>query len=200
MKDFTVISRKTPKTKRPEDKKVYSLSSSIRKTPVALNKTKKFTLGKLSKNNLVIREGTVSDIHASIRWDKSSFRIKDEKSTNGTYVNNKRITKVTPLKDGDKIKIGKIVITFSVSKIRVKKEDPKKKKKPTAKKTAKKTARKPVKKTVKKSIKAKSVKKTAKKTVKKKAVKKPVKKSSAKKKKPAAKKKASRRVKSRTIF
>ena len=74
MKDLTRISIKTPKTKRPIDKKEYQISSSIRKTPYILDKRKKFTMGKMTKNNITLKEGTISDIHASIRWQKSAFR------------------------------------------------------------------------------------------------------------------------------
>ena len=48
------------------------------------------------------------------------FWVKDENSTNGTYVNDKRIDAPQSLEDGDKIKIGKYVLQFHVKKIRVK--------------------------------------------------------------------------------
>ena len=120
MKDITVISRKTPKTKRPVSKNEYSLSCAVRKTPYVLSKVKKFTIGRLKKNDISLPQKTTSDLHATIKWSKSSFRITDEDSTNGTYVNGKRISAVTALADGDKIKIGKYVINYSIKKIRVK--------------------------------------------------------------------------------
>ncbi len=123
MFDFTRFSFKTPKSRRPEEKNEYSLESSVKAKPVILDKKKKFTLGRASKNNLVLKEGTISEVHASIKWDKSSFKIKDERSTNGTFVNNKRIQGVTILKNGDKIKIGKYVLQFSVMKVRQKKDE-----------------------------------------------------------------------------
>ena len=41
MDDFTKISKKTPKTLRPEDKVEYQLITSLKKTPMVLDKVKK---------------------------------------------------------------------------------------------------------------------------------------------------------------
>src|SRR4030042_2634587 len=122
MEYYTRISKKTPKTKRPEEKYEYSLISTIRKTPFLLDKTKKFTIGRKSKNSLTLLQHTTSDLHASIKWEKSGFKLKDEKSTNGTFLNGKRIDQTTLLKNGDKIKVGKFVIKFKAKKIRIKKK------------------------------------------------------------------------------
>lgn len=121
MKDVTMISEKTPKIHRPVEKNEYSITCAIRKTPLVLNKTKKYTIGRLTKNTITLPQMTTSDLHASIKWEKSSFWIKDENSTNGTYVNDKRVNTKQSLADGDKVKIGKYVIQFHVKKIRVKK-------------------------------------------------------------------------------
>jgi pSer/pThr/pTyr-binding forkhead associated (FHA) protein len=123
MFDFTRFSLKTPKSRLPEEKNEYSLAASLKAKPIVLDKKKKFTIGRASKNNLVLKEGTISEVHATLKWDKSSFKIKDERSTNGTYLNNKRIIGVTMLKNGDKIKIGKYVLVFGVKKIREKKDE-----------------------------------------------------------------------------
>jgi pilus assembly protein CpaF len=131
----TVISRKTPKTRRPVEKRVFFISSSLKKKPIELKKNKKFTIGRSSKNSLRVNEGTVSDRHASIKWDKSSFKITDNRSTNGTFVNGRRITGVAVLKPGDKIRLGKFVLTFTSKKVREKPAPAPKKK--SAKKTAK---------------------------------------------------------------
>lgn len=122
MEYYTRISKKTPKYKRPEEKYEYSLATSVRKTPFLLDKKKKFTIGRKAKNNLTIPQHTTSDPHATIRWEKSGFKLKDEKSTNGTFLNGKRIDKAVLLKSGDKIKVGKFVIKFKAKKVRIKKE------------------------------------------------------------------------------
>jgi pSer/pThr/pTyr-binding forkhead associated (FHA) protein len=124
----TVISRKTPKIRRPVEKRQYFLKSSLKKKPIILSKNRKFTIGRSSKNSLPVREGTISQRHASIKWDKSSFKIKDERSTNGTFVNNKRISGIVILKNGDRIRLGKFVLRYGIQKIREKKQDKPRKK------------------------------------------------------------------------
>ncbi len=121
MSNKTVISRKTPKYLRPAEKNEYTLKTSLRKTPYVLDKNKKVTIGRGSKNTIKIPQQTTSDLNTSIKWEKSHFVVKDEKSINGTYVNNKRIKKPTRLEDGDKVKVGRYVFTFKVKKIRLKK-------------------------------------------------------------------------------
>lgn len=121
MKDVTMISEKTPKMLRPIEKEEYSITCAVRKTPLVLGKIKKYSIGRLTKNSITLPQKTTSDIHATIKWEKNAFKVKDENSTNGTYVNDKRIEEPTPLQDGDKIKIGKYVILFHIKKIRVKK-------------------------------------------------------------------------------
>ena len=61
MAELTRISTKTPKKKRPKTVYEYTLKTSIRKTPFELNKTKKFTIGRKSKNDLTINQLTTSD-------------------------------------------------------------------------------------------------------------------------------------------
>ena len=118
----TVISKKTPKYLRPVDKNEFCIVTSLRKTPYVLNKRKKFSIGSLTKNDIRLNMKTVSDVHATIKWVKTHFVITDEKSTNGVYINGKRIKKPTKLNDGDKIKIARYVLNFKVKKVRKKKE------------------------------------------------------------------------------
>jgi pSer/pThr/pTyr-binding forkhead associated (FHA) protein len=122
MQALTKISKKTPKIRRPEEKTEYSLVTSLRKTPFVLDKKKKFSIGRNRKNNLVIPQQTTSEVNSSLKWGKSSFKLKDEKSTNGTFLNNKRINNEVSLKNGDRIKVGKFTIIYKAKKIRIKKE------------------------------------------------------------------------------
>ena len=50
--------------------------------------------------------------HARIIWLSVQFAIEDLGSTNGTYVNDTRITAVTLLNQNDKIRIGKTTFQF----------------------------------------------------------------------------------------
>ena len=70
-------------------------------------------IGRLDSNNLVIEsDREISSRHAVIIKHGESFFIEDNKSTNGTFVNNIKIHSKTELKDGDKIKTGQTIFTF----------------------------------------------------------------------------------------
>ncbi len=61
----------------------------------------------------VTGDKVVSSKHATILFRNNKFRIKDEFSTNGTYVNDKDIEDETVLlMDGDTIKIGATIFKF----------------------------------------------------------------------------------------
>ena len=122
MSDKTVISKKTPKYLRPVEKDEYRLVTSLRKKPYVLDKRKKFSIGSLTKNDIRLNMKTISDVHATIKWVKTHFVITDEKSTNGVYINDKRIKAPTKLNDGDKIKIARYVLNYQIKKVRKKKE------------------------------------------------------------------------------
>lgn len=59
-------------------------------------------------------EGYVSRRHAQIQRQDKQYTIIDLDSTNGTFVNNKRLSKDTPnpLTNGDEIRVGKTVLKF----------------------------------------------------------------------------------------
>ena len=54
---------------------------------------------------IVLADPEVSRRHATIRTLDDSFAIEDLGSTNGTFVNGQRLTGVSALKDGDRIKM-----------------------------------------------------------------------------------------------
>jgi hypothetical protein len=59
-------------------------------------------------------EGGVSRRHAELSFDGSQWQIKDLNSTNGSAVNNQRLSPNVPqwLKNGDQIRLGKLVLVF----------------------------------------------------------------------------------------
>lgn len=69
------------------------------------------SIGRLPDNQLQIDNLAVSGHHARIYWEGDHFVVEDNKSLNGTYVNNQRISK-TILKDDDSILIGKHNVVF----------------------------------------------------------------------------------------
>ena len=68
----------------------------------------KITIGRSSDNNIVVDNKLTSRHHAVIQKIKDAYFIKDEKSTNGTFLNGQRIPpeKYVKLNPGDKITIG----------------------------------------------------------------------------------------------
>ncbi len=69
------------------------------------------TIGRSKEADIIIPDPLVSRIHCGISfWDEAYF-IRDFKSRNGTYVNDKAI-EVARLYPGDKIRVGDTVISF----------------------------------------------------------------------------------------
>jgi pSer/pThr/pTyr-binding forkhead associated (FHA) protein len=69
------------------------------------------TIGRLPGNSIVIDNPAVSSKHARIVRDGDSYVIEDAESTNGTFVNELRVTK-QPLSYGDLVLIGKHHLVF----------------------------------------------------------------------------------------
>ncbi len=69
------------------------------------------TIGRLPDNLIQVDNLAVSGHHAKIYWETDHYVLEDNNSLNGTFVNNRRVSKVT-LKDGDEVMIGKHVLAF----------------------------------------------------------------------------------------
>ena len=63
--------------------------------------------------DFVIVEPTISRKHAALGFDGDHFYVKDLASTNGTRVNGQRVER-QPLKDGDEIHMGKLVLAVTL--------------------------------------------------------------------------------------
>src|SRR5690349_12528952 len=70
------------------------------------------TIGRVQGNDIVLPKGNVSKRHARIVLKDGKFIIVDLKSTNGTYVNGRKITSPLVVKAGDKIYIGDFILTL----------------------------------------------------------------------------------------
>ena len=67
-------------------------------------------VGRADKCHLVLDDSYVSQMHARIFAKDGTFLVEDLGSTNGTYLNRRRITSATELQRGDHVKIGKTVL------------------------------------------------------------------------------------------
>ena len=70
-----------------------------------------FTIGRNEDVDLQINSGRVSREHATIVREGGRFRIEDLGSTNGTFVNGRRVDKAT-LQDGDVVLIADVEFAF----------------------------------------------------------------------------------------
>ncbi|HVU50956.1 MAG TPA: FHA domain-containing protein [Polyangia bacterium] len=70
------------------------------------------TIGRVSGNDIVLPKGNVSKRHSKLSLKEGRIEIVDLKSTNGTYVNGKKITEVTPVGATDRVYVGDFLITI----------------------------------------------------------------------------------------
>jgi predicted component of type VI protein secretion system len=82
-------------------------------TLVPLNR-QKFLIGREEDCQLRPNSDLVSRHHCVIAIDDFTVRIRDLGSTNGTFVNNQRITTQVVLKQGDLIRIGKLAFEMQI--------------------------------------------------------------------------------------
>lgn len=68
------------------------------------------SFGRARPSTVVIDDPYVSDRHARVWHDGSSWVVGDLGSTNGTYLNQRKVSRATPLAAGDQLGIGKTVV------------------------------------------------------------------------------------------
>lgn len=114
MSDTTII------TNSPLGKHLDSIGEGKPASYLMFNKKKvelvaKITIGRESDNNVIVDNKLASRHHAMIQKIKDAYFIKDQGSTNGTFVNDVRIPpeKYIKLKRGDKITIGNMNLVIS---------------------------------------------------------------------------------------
>jgi pilus assembly protein CpaF len=73
------------------------------------------TVGRVQGNDLMLPKGNVSKRHAKLVFLNGRFIVSDLKSTNGTYVNGRKIAAATIVREGDKIYVGDFVLRFEAA-------------------------------------------------------------------------------------
>lgn len=71
----------------------------------------KNTVGSGADSQIILRDGTVSSQHASVRFEEGKFTVTDLDSSNGTFVNDKKIAR-EDLNDNDMIRFGEVTVKF----------------------------------------------------------------------------------------
>jgi len=89
----------------PQPNQVYTLAEDV------------LNLGRDITNNIVINDREVSRHHLRLMRGDEGYTIEDLGSTNGTFVNGKRVTGATLLKNGDMVGLGETV-TLGYERVR----------------------------------------------------------------------------------
>jgi pSer/pThr/pTyr-binding forkhead associated (FHA) protein len=75
----------------------------------------RMTIGRSRESDIALEDEAVSRVHAIVTRDEAgTYRILDQNSANGTYVNSQRIGECV-LEDGDEIQVGLMVLEFRQS-------------------------------------------------------------------------------------
>lgn len=114
MNDETIV------TSSPVGKHLDSIGEARPASYLMFNKKKvelvaKITIGRESDNDVVVDNKLASRHHAMIQKIKDAYFLRDEGSTNGTFINGVRIPKekYVKLNPGDKITIGNMNLVIS---------------------------------------------------------------------------------------
>jgi pSer/pThr/pTyr-binding forkhead associated (FHA) protein len=80
------------------------------------DKHTEYTIGRDKNNSVFIDDDTVSKSHAIIIYRNNHFYIKDNNSSNGTFLNSKKITsgKTVILSNEDRVKVGVTEIIINI--------------------------------------------------------------------------------------
>lgn len=97
------------RTKKAPGKAVVIEGTSLKGKSFPL--TGELTIGRSDQCQVRVEGDTyVSSVHARIFARDSSYMVEDLGSTNGTYLNRRRITAPAELQRGDRVKVGKTVL------------------------------------------------------------------------------------------
>lgn len=86
---------------------LQSREATFRLTPGAVK-----TVGRTSRADFVLDVALVSRLHCRLTAAAEELEVVDLKSTNGTFVNDKRVGKAH-LKSGDRLRIGRVELRVS---------------------------------------------------------------------------------------
>ena len=114
MEDTTII------TNSPVGRHLDAIAESNPASYLVFNKKRiklvtKITIGRETDNDIVVDNKLASRHHAIIQKIKDDYFLKDENSTNGTFLNGKKIPegKYVRLNSGDKITVGNMSLVIS---------------------------------------------------------------------------------------
>ncbi len=103
-------------TDKPSDKKAASLLVTLNGKIVSIEhmNKKEIVVGRSPVCDIIINQATISSKHFHIVERDENYYIEDLGSTNGSYLNSKKIRKSVKMVEGDIIAIGKYKLAFSL--------------------------------------------------------------------------------------
>jgi pSer/pThr/pTyr-binding forkhead associated (FHA) protein len=93
----------------------FTLNAKQKEVVLTFKEKARRSVGRTKENDLSIDDSSVSKIHAALVLNaEKQLMVADTGSTNGTFINEKRIAygRAFPVTDGDKVKFGNIEVTF----------------------------------------------------------------------------------------
>jgi pSer/pThr/pTyr-binding forkhead associated (FHA) protein len=72
------------------------------------------TVGRAARADFIVDAALVSRLHCRITAAADKLEVVDLRSTNGTFVNGKRVQKAQ-LADGDKLRVGRVELTIQMA-------------------------------------------------------------------------------------
>jgi hypothetical protein len=93
----------------------YSLNGVLKKSKLVFENKRRLSVGRTRENDLAIDDSSVSKIHASLSLNvENQLMIADTGSTNGTFINERRISygKAHIIAETDKVKFGTVGVSF----------------------------------------------------------------------------------------
>lgn len=114
-----IVIASLPEVKIEPEKELYIFEFTVKDKPKRVElefvRGERFSVGRTKENALAIEDGSVSKIHASLVLNaENQLMVADTGSTNGTFINDKRISygKAFPVAEGDKVKFGLIDVSL----------------------------------------------------------------------------------------
>jgi len=72
----------------------------------------KYTIGRLSSADILLEHQSISRLHAVLERTGDGYTITDLGSAGGTSVNGRRIARATLLRDGDRVEVGAVSLSY----------------------------------------------------------------------------------------
>ena len=99
---MTMTSMWILQSSEPEDPLTFRLSAGTIKT-----------VGRAPRADFIVDRALVSRIHCRLTAGKDQVEVEDLDSTNGTFVNDKRVERAR-LANGDRLRVGRIELTVAL--------------------------------------------------------------------------------------